>query len=59
VRMHRASRLLANPDVSVAEAAAKSGYANEAAFSKAFRRVTGGSPGRYRMRGGEGYVASR
>jgi AraC-like DNA-binding protein len=51
VRMHRAGRLLANPDVTVAEAAAKSGYANEAAFSKAFRRVTGGSPGRVRSRG--------
>jgi len=50
VRMHRAARLLSNPDITVSEAAAKSGYANEAAFSKAYRRVTGSSPGRARSR---------
>ncbi|TQS41953.1 helix-turn-helix domain-containing protein [Cryptosporangium phraense] len=45
VRMERAKRMLADEGVSVARAAVALGYTSEAAFSRAFRRVHGTSPG--------------
>jgi AraC-like DNA-binding protein len=48
--LQEAGRLLARTDMSLAEVARKTGYENEYSFSKAFRRVKGTSPGRYRAR---------
>jgi AraC-like DNA-binding protein len=47
-RMTRASRLLAESDASVSTIAAEVGYQSDAAFTKAFARVVGQSPARYR-----------
>jgi AraC-like DNA-binding protein len=44
-RMHMALDLLQQQDVSVAELAARLGYDSEAAFSRAFKRTVGMSPG--------------
>lgn len=49
-RMHKAEALLKQGKVSVSEVANMVGYTSEAAFSKAFKRETGKSPGRMRMR---------
>ncbi len=43
-RMHVALELLRNGDSTVAAAAAEVGYDSEAAFSRAFKRVTGSTP---------------
>lgn len=51
-RMDEAQRLLAEPSQSVAAVAAKLGYGTEAAFRRAFKRVTGHAPGAVRRRGG-------
>jgi transcriptional regulator GlxA family with amidase domain len=48
LRMQRAAELLATTDVSLAEIAAKVGYATEFALSRAFRRHLGAPPGAYR-----------
>jgi AraC-like DNA-binding protein len=49
VVLREAARFLAaNPEVSVAEVATRSGYASQAAFARAFRVVFGVSPGRHR-----------
>lgn len=42
--MHFAGDLLRNSSVSIAEIADKVGYDSEAAFSRAFKRVTGKTP---------------
>ena len=48
-RMQKARALLRNTDLGVKTIAAKVGYSNESAFSHAFRRATGMSPGGYRQ----------
>lgn len=48
VRMQLAARLLTHERLSVAEAAERLGYGSEAAFSRAFKRVLGVSPGQSR-----------
>ena len=45
LRMQQAQSALAERGVSVAEAAVLAGYATEAAFSRAFKRIHGRSPG--------------
>jgi len=47
-RMNEARRLLADPRTSVAAVAADLGYRTEAAFRRAFKRVTGQGPGTVR-----------
>jgi AraC-like DNA-binding protein len=49
VRMHAAARALKETDRTVAAIAADVGYGTESAFSVAFKRVMGCSPGRYRL----------
>jgi AraC-like DNA-binding protein len=57
-RMFRAGALLRQGTRSIAEIAIKVGYENESAFAKAFKRVTGITPGLYRKQGGEvGFLA--
>lgn len=57
-RMFRAGAMLRQDERSMAEIAAKVGYENESAFAKAFKRVTGITPGVYRREGGEiGFIA--
>jgi transcriptional regulator GlxA family with amidase domain len=51
VRMRRAAELLAQTEASLAEIAARVGYANEFALSRAFHRLVGVPPGAYRRRG--------
>ncbi|BCO31943.1 hypothetical protein TspCOW1_20460 [Thiohalobacter sp. COW1] len=46
LRMREADRLLRDPGQSVARVAEQMGYATEAAFRKAFKRVWGRRPGR-------------
>ncbi|MCA9547733.1 MAG: AraC family transcriptional regulator ligand-binding domain-containing protein [Myxococcales bacterium] len=48
VRRDRATRLLADPSLSLVEVALLLGYADETAFQRAFRRWFGTSPGRWR-----------
>lgn len=43
-RMHRAAELLNAGDATVADVAEKSGYQSEAAFSRAYKRITGVTP---------------
>jgi AraC-like DNA-binding protein len=47
-RMSVAVSLLREGDISLAELASQLGYQSEAAFSRAFKRITGTSPGRVR-----------
>ena len=47
-RMHHASRLLSTSDLSVSEIALAMGYSKVSNFSRAFTRVNGISPSRYR-----------
>jgi AraC-like DNA-binding protein len=49
-RMQTASRWLKEEDVTIAEAASRLGYESEAAFSRAFKRFAGVSPGAARSR---------
>lgn len=56
VRMAEAQRLFNDPNHSVARVAGLLGYQTEAAFRRAFKRVTGESPGRIR-RGARNAVA--
>lgn len=53
-RMIEAQRLLAEPRMSVAAVAEQLGYQTEAAFRRAFKRVTGVGPGQARRRLPEG-----
>lgn len=48
--MNEARTLLQDNEVSVAQIAERLGYATEAAFRRAFRRVTGTTPGDARRR---------
>ena len=50
-RMHLAEDLLTDPATSIAEVARTLGYQSEAAFSRAFKREMGVSPGAYREAG--------
>jgi AraC-like DNA-binding protein len=52
-RMFRAGALLRQGNRSIAEISVIVGYENESAFAKAFKRVTGTTPGAYRREGGE------
>lgn len=52
-RMFRAGALLRGGQRSIADIAAAVGYENESAFAKAFKRVTGITPGVYRRDGGD------
>ena len=47
-RVHVATRLLRSPGASTAQVASRVGYESEAAFSRAFRRVLGVTPGAFR-----------
>lgn len=47
-RMQLAARLLERPGISIAQAASEVGYESEAAFSRAFKRIAGTSPGAWR-----------
>jgi AraC-like DNA-binding protein len=47
-RMQLAADRLRNSDSSLASIAANVGYESEAAFNRAFKRVTGVTPGRWR-----------
>lgn len=51
-RMHVATTWLREGDVTVAELASRLGYRSEAAFSRAFKRVLGESPGAVRRSAG-------
>lgn len=48
LRMHQARRLLAVDPAGIKEVAAQVGYGSVAAFTRAFRRVMGVTPGEYR-----------
>jgi AraC-like DNA-binding protein len=50
-RMFKAGHLLRQPQAATGEVATAVGYESEAAFSKAFKRVTGLTPGAWRTRG--------
>lgn len=50
-RMQEASRLLKKTNLALIQIAEKSGYDSEASFSKAFKKVTGKSPGAVRREG--------
>src|SRR5215813_4130042 len=58
-RMQLAATLLRSRAASVSEAASEVGYASEAAFSRAFKKVVGVSPGAWRERQGDGAPAGR
>ncbi|MEM1125852.1 MAG: AraC family transcriptional regulator [Bacteroidota bacterium] len=47
-RIYRAAQLLRHEPLTLAEVAARVGYANEAAFSRTFKRWTGQAPGAFR-----------
>ena len=47
-RVDRAEELLRRRDLPIAEIALASGFADQAQLTKAFRRITGSTPGRYR-----------
>lgn len=49
-RMHRARGMLRDPAWSIAQIAARVGYASAAAFTAAFKRETGDAPGAWRRR---------
>jgi AraC-like DNA-binding protein len=52
-RMHLALSALKEEGVTVGELADRLGYRSEAAFSRAFKRIVGVSPGAVRRTGGE------
>ncbi len=47
IRIDRAKRLLGNPKIDVGTAAEMSGFTDRVHFSKAFRRLTGKTPGQF------------
>ena len=57
-RMFRAGAMLRQTGNSIAEIAWKVGYDNESAFTKAFKRITGITPGTYRKSSGEAAIAA-
>lgn len=58
-RLQRAAALLRHDAVALSSVAEQVGYESTAAFSRAFTRFFGVSPGRYRYRGGVGRTAGR
>ena len=54
-RMQKAMQLLEKRDKKLIDVARSVGYESDAAFSKAFKRVVGASPGEYLKRGSEGH----
>ena len=48
-RMHAARSLLSSTELSIAAVARRVGYDSEEAFSRAFKRVHGVSPSRWRV----------
>ena len=54
-RMQKAMQLLQQRDKKLIDVARSVGYESDAAFSKAFKRVVGASPGGYLKRGFEGH----
>ncbi len=54
-RMQKAMQLLEQRDKKLIDVARSVGYESDAAFSKAFKRVVGASPGEYLKRGFEGH----
>ena len=58
-RMQKAMRLLEQRDKKLIDVARSVGYESDAAFSKAFKRVVGASPGEYLKRGLEDHDQSR
>jgi len=54
-RMQKAMQLLEQRDKKLIDVARSVGYESDAAFSKAFKRVVGASPGEYFRRGFEGH----
>ena len=58
-RMQKAMQLLEQRDKKLVDVARSVGYESDAAFSKAFKRVVGASPGEYLKRGLEGHDQSR
>jgi AraC-like DNA-binding protein len=57
-RLQRAAALLRHDAVALSSVAEQVGYESTAAFSRAFTRFFGVSPGRYRHRGGVGRIAA-
>jgi AraC-like DNA-binding protein len=51
-RMQKAVQLLERHDKKLIDVAQSVGYESDAAFSKAFKRVVGLTPGEYRQNGG-------
>ena len=51
-RMQLAARLLSDGTATIGEIAGRVGYESEAAFSRAFKRLMGVSPSRWRGRSG-------
>jgi AraC-like DNA-binding protein len=49
VKMHLAVRWLSSENITVDTASQRLGYSSQAAFSRAFKRVTGKSPGAVRL----------
>ena len=49
MRIERAKLLLADPSMRVHEVAQETGFADVAHFSKSFKKITGRTPGEYRM----------
>jgi len=47
-RIERAQELLATADIPLADVAVQSGFADQAAFTRAFHRIAGMTPGRWR-----------
>lgn len=56
VRMRHASSLLSADSYTIARVAEEVGYDNPFAFSTAFKRIMGSSPGSFRGRGGRGRI---
>jgi len=50
-RLYRAGHLIKETGLSVKEVAARTGFATPAAFVRAFKRVHGITPGRFRIEG--------
>jgi AraC-like DNA-binding protein len=58
-RMQKAMQLLEQRDKKLVDVARSVGYESDAAFSKAFKRIVGASPGEYLKRGSEAHGQSR
>jgi AraC-like DNA-binding protein len=52
-RMHKASGMLRNGDVTIASVARAVGYETESSFGKLFKRSTGHTPGEFRAKAQE------